>query len=185
MFKISFEDAGVIGIVGGILAAGWAFIQTKRMKDTANKLSMSLEDVSKKTPIDIQKAFLDAAVEKAVNKKVDDWSKSAAASLKTQIRSDMDQKIHSDVDAVYQELRTKVDDKIDQEVEKINIDSAEVTRDVKEKVQAKLFREIVNASGITKVFGVNSDDFDGLRKVLEMIPIEKRANFLNNYYWGR
>ena len=185
MFKISFEDAGVIGIVGGILAAGWAFIQTKRMKDTANKLSMSLEDVSKKTPIDIQKAFLDAAVEKAVNKKVDDWSKSAAASLKTQIRSDMDQKIHSDVDAVDQELRTKVDDKIDQDVDKINIDSAEVTRDVKEKVQAKLFREIVNASGITKVFGVNSDDFDGLRKVLEMIPIEKRANFLNNYYWGR
>lgn len=185
MFKISFEDAGIIGIVGGVLAAGWAFIQTKRMKETANKLSMSLEDVSKKTPVDIQKAFLDAAVERAVNKKVDDWSKSAAATLKTQIRSDMDQKIHSDVDAVYRELRSKVDDKIDQEVEKINIDSAEVTRDVKEKVQAKLFREIVNASGITKVFGVNSDDFDGLRKVLEMIPIEKRANFLNNYYWGR
>lgn len=185
MFKISFEDAGIIGIVGGVLAAGWAFIQTKRMKETANKLSMSLEDISKKTPVDIQKAFLDAAVEKAVNKKVDDWSKSAAASLKTQIRSDMDQKIHSDVDAVYQELRSKVDDKIDQEVEKINIDSAEVTRDVKEKVQAKLFREIVNASGITKLFGGSSDNMDGLRKVLEALPVYERSDFLETYFTKR
>ena len=184
MFKISFEDAGIIGIIGGIAAAGWAFFQTKRMKDAANKLNMSIEDVAKRTPVEIQKAFLDATAEKAINHKVDSWSKAAAVTLKDQIHKDMDTKIHADVDAAYNDLHSKVSDKIDAEVAKINIDSSEIAKEVKEKVGQMIFKEFISSSGLGKMFGGNdkADSMEGLQKILESLPIYERSDFLENYF---
>lgn len=185
MFKINFEDAGVLGVIGGIGALAWAFIQTKRMKDTANKINMSLEDVAKKTPVDIQKAFLDAAVEKAVNREVEKNVQKQANVLGAQIRGDMDKMIRDDVSKAYGELQGKVTEKVDSEINKISIDPEEIKRDVKEKLQARLFRELFNSTGFGKLFS-GSDGKGGngeyLYKALELIPWSDRKDAWNNYW---
>ena len=87
--NFNLDGMGVIGIIiglGGILFAGW---QAKRTNDIANKLGTSMEEVEKKTTVDIQQSIIDKATEKAVDREV----KLAVADTANKIRDD----IHNDI----------------------------------------------------------------------------------------
>lgn len=170
-----------LGIVGGIIAIGYAIFQTKKMKDTANKLEMSLEDVAKRTPVDIQKAFLDKAVERAVDREVHKAVQNSANFVTQQIQSDMDGMIRKDVNAHYADIRNGVEERVTNAVSEIDVDA--LKKDIREKVGNKMVSQLWNMSGIGKMLGGNDSsasgiDFAGLKDALNTLPSWERADAL-------
>ena len=181
--KFSNEAMGSVGIIGGIAAIVYALFQTKKMKDTANKLELSLEEVSKKTPVEIRQAFLDKAVERAVDREVKRSITNSANFVTTQIQSEMDQQIRKDVNAAYADIRGGVEDRVTSAVSEIDVE--ELKKDIREKVGNKMVGQLWNMSGIGKVLGGNDSssglDLAGLKDVLNTLPSWERADFLKKY----
>ena len=67
--RFNFEGFGILGLIGGIAAVGYSIWKTNKisnqMNDTTKKLDMSIEDVERKTTIDIEQSIIDAAIAKS------------------------------------------------------------------------------------------------------------------------
>lgn len=181
--KFNSDAAGSLGIIGGIAAIVYAAYQTHKMKNAANKLEMSLEDVAKRTPVDIQKAFLDKVVERAVDREVHKAVQNSAKFVTSQIQSDMDGLIRKDVNAAYADIRHDVEDRVTSAVNEIDVDALKA--DIREKVGNKMVNQLWNMSGIGKMLGQNESsgglDLSGLKDVLSALPSWERADFLRKY----
>lgn len=179
-----FEGLGVVGIVCGLFGLGYSWFQSRKIADVSNKLGMTIEEMSRSAPVDIQKAFVERAIEKSVDREVAKTVKEYAKSTGSQIRIDMDAMIRKDVDNVYEDIRDKVGTKVEDEVSKIDID--EMKKGIRDRVEAKMFRELWNITGIGKMFGGSSGssssfNFDKLMNNLYMVKSDERGEVLKEF----
>lgn len=163
--KMSFDTMGSFGIIGGIIAIGYAFYQTQKMRNTADKLEMSLEDVSKKTPVDIQQAFVEKAIERAVDKRVASAANEAVNSVKSDIRTEIERTVRKEVDAAYKTLTEEVTNKISDQV--ANIDEYALKDKVVKEAEKKIIQKFDGC--LDGVLGDFNRQLNNVNKIYESI----------------
>lgn len=87
--NFNLDGMGALGIIvglAGILFAGW---QAKKTSDITKKLGVSMDEVEKKTDVEIQQSIVDQAVEKAVDREVKLAVADTAGKVRDDIRSDI------------------------------------------------------------------------------------------------
>lgn len=121
--RFNFEGFGILGLIGGIAAVGYSIWKTNKisnqMSDTTKKLDMSIEDVERKTTIDIEQSIIDAAIDKAVKAKVDLAANEAVAAVKSDMHQTISSKVKKEVDEQYNRISDDVTAKITSEIEGI------------------------------------------------------------------
>ena len=145
--NFNIDGMGIFGIVigfAGLLFAGW---QAKKTDDICRKLGSSMEDVEKKTMVDIQDSIINKAVEKAVDREV----KLAVADTAAKIRDD----IHGDVAS---RVKEAVNDNLDA------IESAVETKaqELVNEIDKNAFQKRITDQGAKILSGEFSGSLNGM-----------------------
>lgn len=163
--KMSFDAMSSFGIIGGIIAIGYAFYQTQKMRNTADKLDMSLEEVSSKTPVDIQQAFVDKVIERAVERNVATAANEAVKSVKNDIRNEIERVVRKEVDAAYKTLSEDVTNRISDQV--ANIDEYALKDKVVKEAEKKIIQKFDGC--LDGVLGDFNRQLNNVNKIYESI----------------
>lgn len=167
---------GLLGMIGGLIYAG---IKHKELKDISRKLDDSIEELSRKTSVSIQQDILDKAIQRSVDRKVQEMTAQASEQLKKEVRLDMDKKIKSDVDACYSDLRLGVKDRIEEEISDLDMD------DIQKEVKGMLFDKLCGIGGLSRFVGIDgpsSFDVGAIKDVLNTLPSYERANAVKTIF---
>lgn len=156
----SLSDLGVIGIIGMLGVSAYNFYkQRKATHNLTEKIGISMSEIEKRTPVDIQEAVIDRAVRNAVERKVSYAVQEAVNNVSAQIRGDMDKEIRKDVDGVYDQLRGEVEDRVTQQVATIDVEG--MRKSVQRKAEEKVFKDFCSFTGIGKMFGLPNNGSSG------------------------
>lgn len=136
----------VVSIVSSVACLALAAVEAKKSADLTKKLDLSVEELSCKTPADISESMFNAAVQRSVDREVRSQVASTTSLIKKEVTDEMRTTIHSDVHAAYEETREKVDERITREIDKIDFD--EMKKDIRKKIESKMFDRLLNISGI-------------------------------------
>jgi len=174
---------GALGILTGLFGIGYGYLQMRKMKKTAEALDLSIEEMSKKIPVDIEKAVLDKAIQKAADREVRSSVQTTSQAIIKSAREDMSKKIREEVSGAYEEIKGGVHDQIHREVSEIDID--EMKSDIKQEVKDEVFKKVCDLGGIANLFTKrsyggygNSIDLDSAKDILDLFPSWERKEIL-------
>lgn len=177
------DRIGALGIFGGFVGLAYGYFQYKSNKKTAQKLDMAIEEMSQKLPIDIEKAVIEKAVQKAVDREVRSSVQLTSSELKDGIRNDMKAKIQKDVDEAYGDLKGDVEEHIKRQVSAIDIDG--LKSDIKQEVKDEVFKKVCDISGLANLFSGRSNgygrsgmDVTSIKQILDLFPSWERQDVL-------
>ena len=149
--NIKFNEVGIFGIVVGVVGAAYGIWQEKKRSDISKKLDVSLEELEKKTPVDIREDIVNKATMNAVDRVVSAAVQQAVEKVSDQIRSDADSMIRKDVDRVYADLKDGMQERVNEEIDAIDYD--EMRSSVRRKAEQKVFDEFCGVVNLGKMFG--------------------------------
>ena len=134
--RMNYEGFGILGILAGLGGLAYAVYQSNKMSKVAQKIDMTLEDVERKTNVDVEKSIVDAAIEKAVNRKVDKAANEAVASVKADFHQTISSKVDKAVDEQYTRISEEVGEKVTREIE--GITKEKLSNSITTKLQPEL-----------------------------------------------
>ena len=189
--NIKFDELGIFGIIVGITGAVVAGIMTKKTNDISRKLGKSIDDLDRRTVVQVRQDIVDRATANAVDRQVSGAVTRAVNEINAQMKMDMRSKIHRDVDGVYGDLKKKVKDKVFEEIENTDFDELreEALDEAKDLAKDKIFDDFCRWGDVGKIFGNvvtgREVDMDDLFKVVELVPYDKRAEVLTSIFGKR
>lgn len=146
--RFNFEGFGILGLIGGLAAVGYSIWKTNKVSDqitdTTKKLDMSIDDVERKTTVEIDQSIVDAAIDKAVKAKVERAANEAVAAVKADMHQTISSKVKKEIDEQYNRISDDVTTKISSEIEGItkeklsNTISARLTPELKKYGENKI-----------------------------------------------
>ena len=145
--SIKFNEVGIVGIVVGVVGTVYGIWREKKSNDLAKKLDTTLSNLENKAKVDISQDVVNKAVKNAVERHANAAAKKAADETADLIRSDMDSMIRKDVDRVYSDLKGKVTERVDEEIE--NLDFEAMTEEAQKKFGKMAFDTMCNRSGFS------------------------------------
>ena len=145
--NIKFNEVGIIGIVVGVIGTAYGIWRDKKGNDLAKKLDTTLSSLESKTKVDISQDVVNKAMNNAIERRTDVYVKKAAEETADLIRDDMDSMIRKDVDRVYNELKGKVDKRVDEEIENLDFDA--MTEEAQKRFGKMAFDSMCNRSGFS------------------------------------
>lgn len=134
--RFSIDGLGAFGIVTGILSLGYAAWQSYKLNKIANKMDMTLEEVDKKSKIDIEQELIDTVVERAVQRKVDKATVDTISAVKSDMHQTISSKVQKEVDNQYKTLSEEVAEQISKNVTAIS--ESKLVDQVLPRVERKL-----------------------------------------------
>lgn len=177
------DRIGALGILTGLLGIGYGYLQMRKMKKTAEALDLSIEEMSKKIPVDIEKAVLDRAIQKAADREVRTSVQTTSQAIIKSAREDMSKKIREEVSGAYEEIKGGVHDQIHREVSEIDID--EMKSDIKQEVKDEVFKKVCDLGGIANLFtgrsntyGKSGIDINSINQILNLFDKWDRQEVL-------
>lgn len=123
----------IIGI--GALGIAYGAYSSAKMDDVATKLGVTLNDLQKKSPIDISDSAVRDAVEKAAKKAADDAVNRSYRDVTDRVTRDMSNEVQKAVYSARNDISEKVAEEITRQVENLDIES--LKKQVREKATAK------------------------------------------------
>ena len=144
----------VISVVTSAACLILAANEAKKSSELSKKLDLSIDELSRKTPTDISESMFNAAVQRSVDREVRSQVASTTSLIKKEVADEMKATIHSDVHSAYDETREKVHERVDREIDKIDFD--EMKKDIRKKIESKMFDGLLNISGIGNLLGGGS-----------------------------
>lgn len=145
--NIKFNEVGIIGLVVGVVGTAYGIWRDKKSNDLAKKLDTTLSSLESKTKVDISQDVVNKATKNAVERHANTYAKKAAEEAADLIRDDMDSMIRKDVDRVYNELKGKVDKRVDEEIENLDFDA--ITEEAQKRFGKMAFDSMCNRSGFS------------------------------------
>ncbi len=118
--RYNIDGTGALGIVIGIIGIGYGIYQGYKSSETAKKLDMTIEDLAKKTPVDIQQSVVDRATERAIEREVRIAVNDTAKAVRSDAQDEIKREVGKAVNAVYEDLSKDVVDRISEQVAKID-----------------------------------------------------------------
>lgn len=180
--NIKFNELGIFGIVIGVAGTIYGVIQANKTDKVARKLDKSIDDLDRRTVVNVQKDIIEKATMNAVERQVSGAVKKAIDEVSEQIRSDCDSMIRKDVDRVYSDLKDSVQERVSEEIATIDYD--EMRNDIRRKAEHKVFEEIGDVMSAWKLLGNTANgkglDFEGLAKLADKLPVYEREGFLSS-----
>lgn len=139
MSNYKFDGIGAIGVIfglGGLIFAGW---QIKKQEDLAKKVDLSLEELEKKTPVDIKEEMVNKAIRNAVDREVKIAVNDTVKTVKNDIHKEVETEVRKEVNASFQTIKDQTAAKISDQVALIDEGAlkAEVTKKAEEKILKK------------------------------------------------
>lgn len=145
--NIKFNEVGIVGIVVGVVGTVYGIWREKKSNDLAKKLDTTLSALENKTRVDISQDVVNKAVKNAAERHANAAAKKAADETADLIRSDMDSMIRKDVDRVYSDLKGKVTERVDEEIDNLDFDA--MTEEAQKKFGKMAFDAMCHRSGFS------------------------------------
>ena len=140
---INSNNIGILGIIAGIGGLAYSWYQGQKISGTAKKLDLSLEDISKKTPVEIQRSIVDCAVEKAIDREVRLIVSDIARTVRNDVHNEIASEVRKEVDKQYKSLSEEVSDRISDQV--ANIDEYALKESVTKQAEKKILKKFDGA----------------------------------------
>lgn len=137
--NFNFDSMGIFGVIfgfGGLAFAAW---QAKKMDDILKKVDSTIDDIDKKTPVEVQEAVVNKAIERAVDRKVRDTISDVADQVRKDIQKEVNTQVRKDVDANFQTIKEEVASKISDQV--AAIDEYALQETVKKQAEQKILKK--------------------------------------------
>lgn len=168
--RINIDSLGAFGIITGVLSLGYAAWQSYKLNKIANKMDMTLDEVDKKSNIDIEQDVIDTAVERAVQRKVNKATVDTMNAVKADMHQTISSQVQKEVDNQYKTLSDEVAEEISKQVAAISEDA--LSNKVLPRVEEKLVKEgksmIANVrSTLTSQIGSDIDFTRSLSNVIK------------------
>ena len=157
--NMNMENIGFWGIILGVVGIGYAIYEDKKVRDTAGKIDLSLEDISKNAPVDIQQHVVDKAIERAIDREVKIAVATTAKEVRSDIQGEIQREVRKEVDSAYKELSKEVSDRISDQV--AQIDEYALKEKVSKEAEKKILKKFDGAlDGILGDFNRNLNNVD-------------------------
>lgn len=160
--------AGICGgsIILGAIGAVFGIIAVHKMNKVANKVGMSVDDIADNTEVKIAESIVEQAVNKAVEEKAEECVHDAMKRAREDVASTMRVEIKKEIDGIYGDLRGKVTNEIDRQVQNISV--RDIEREVASRAEQRALKKFDEA-------------IDGIAKKLETTYVGKLDVILNRY----
>ena len=166
-----FADLGALGLLGLAIYGGVKLIQ---MSGIAKDLDMSIKELSKATPVDIQQAIVDQAVEKAVDREVHKTVQNISKRIESSATSDISREVKAEVKRQCGTISEKVTKKVADEVTAIKQEELfdKIVEKAEDLVSDKIEEERRKAAArLNKGLDSVLDIYDGIsQRVAKAIP---------------
>ena len=142
----------ILVLIGGAAISGAAYLykRVKRaeektdkavaeMKAVGDKLGLTVDELAKKTPVDVETALIDKAVQQAVEREVGRHITIAADTAIRDVSQDMKAQVRTKVTGVYDDLTTKVTDEVSRQVAELDI--TKLQANVEAKAEAAVVKK--------------------------------------------
>ena len=185
----NFEKfASGFSIATGLFAIGYSYIQGRKSHEIANKLDMSLDELSRKTKLDITDSMVNAAVDKITNREVGSMVRSKASEISSDISHRLTTDIHDAVKSSYEEAKIGIENKLFEECSAV-IDPESLKQDIQKKVNERIVAEAWKKLGLDKMFSIgsvgnsyNETDIEKLAALLDKIPTYERSGVISSIF---
>lgn len=143
----------------GLTALGVGVLNIRKANKVLEKVDMCVDEIAKKSEIEVKQEFIDNVVTNLVEERYDDTVKSITKNVTNNKLNDIDKKIHDSVEKVVDEqledLKPMVEEKLKKKLKAIDIDDvkADVLSEIKDESRMYLRR---------KINGLTSRNFMGL-----------------------
>lgn len=129
-----------VGLVGVAVSAYQSYKSREKTDATMHKLDLTLDDINKKAPVDIEDAVVNKAIERAVEREVRIAVNDTARRVREDIHDEIKKEVKKEVEAQYNKIAEEVSDKISDQVAQIDEYALKdrVTKKAEEKVMRKL-----------------------------------------------
>lgn len=115
--NFNIDGIGALGVIiglGGLIFAAW---QAKKTDDITKKLGVAMDEVEKKTTIDIQQSIVDHATEKAVDREVKlavaDTAKKVHEEYKGILTDEVKEAVNNNLSAIDSAVEAKAKELVD------------------------------------------------------------------------
>ena len=137
--NFNFDAAGAFGILFGLGGLAYAAWSAKKQDDLAKRLDLSIEELAKKTPVDVSEEMVEKAVQIATDREVKAAVHEASKSVKTEANKTLCVEVKKEVDAAKDTIKSQVTEALTRQVALIDEGTAraEVVKRAEEKVLQK------------------------------------------------
>lgn len=160
--NINFDKINGFGLVlgiGGLIFAAW---QAKRTDDMAKKLDMSIEDLAKKTSVDISDEIVRKAVQSATDREVKSAVNETVKSVKSDIHRTVESEVKKEVNSSLATIKAETSEEISKQV--ALIDEGALKDEVVRRAEDKLLKKFD-----TSLDGVLNEARDECRRRLNSV----------------
>lgn len=139
------SDAGILGLFVGIAGLAWAGYVSLKCNRAANKINMTMDELSSCANVNIKDNMVEQAVQNAVDRAAKDVVDKAAQKAVNGIKEEMSRQIRGIVDEAYTDVKGDVKAALESQIGSVNIEriKREIIAEGKEKA-AKVFGEALD-----------------------------------------
>ena len=131
---------GPIGILIGVAGIGFSIYETSQNKKVAEKVDLTIREISEKETIDIQDALVNKAIERAVEREVRIAVADTARRVREDIHDTVKNEVRKEIEREYNKISEEVSDKISEQV--AQIDEYALKKRVEAKAEEKVMRKL-------------------------------------------
>lgn len=151
--------AGAVGVIFGL-------VSTIKANKIANKVGKAVDDIADSTEVKISEAVVEQAVNKAVDEEAKIQVDTAAKKACMSVEMDMRAQIKKEINATYSDIRGKVTDEVDRQVQSLNI--RDIERDATDRAERRALKKF-------------EETLDAISKKMESTYTGKLDSILNHY----
>lgn len=137
--NFNVDGLGAFGIIvglAGLIFAGW---QAKKTNDITKKLGAAMDEVEKKTPVDISNDIIDKAVQSAADREVRNAVYDTVKSVKNTINKEVETEVRKEVISSVNKISDATSEEISKQV--AMIDEGALRTKVIEKAEEKILKK--------------------------------------------
>ena len=170
-FGFGLMDFGALGLLGLAIYGGIKLVQ---MSGIAKDLDMSIKELSKATPVDIQQAIVDQATERAVDREVHKTVQNISKRIESSATSEITKEVKAEVKRQSDTISDKVTKKVAEEVTAIKQEELfdKIVEKAEDMVSDKVEEERRKAAArLNKGLESVLDIYDGIsQRVARAVP---------------
>lgn len=118
--NFNFEGFGIIGCLFGLAGLGFSIWQSMNMRDTTKKLDLTIDDVSRRTNVEVSDSIVEKAIERAVNRQVNRAADEAIDKVRNDIHDEITKRVRKEVDTQYNRIAEETSERVSQQVAEID-----------------------------------------------------------------